>query len=273
MKTFCKYLLILLVISARNTAQGQLAFSKLKFRDVPKQFIEDVSTSNLWLQGRNNLNISSYPLLMLGAEEHDIYRNKLWGRSSGKMMDYRLAEEWKLVFVKRNCSSCKNLPATLVWSNWSEVSPVLKVFNSTSNPIFENKTGDARLGDFVQPNYIIVSKVDVITRRRVDLHVSIIDIDKNTPIAIESYKNLRLPIVYRDKNFYWSTRFFIGAGALTTTGIITSIRRSRQKDLLDQPSVDNESIMNRMAKQRRIASWSYVMSGLLIVTGGIAIDF
>jgi hypothetical protein len=268
-----KYWILIAVLFVTMNSIGQLSFSKLKFRDVPKQFIEDVSLSNLWSQSKNNTNISSYPLLLLGAEGHDLYRNSLWTSSSGKMMDFRLAEDWKLVFVKRNCSSCKNLPSTLVWSNWSEVSPVLKVFNSTSNPIFENKAGDARLGDFVQPNYIIVSKVDLITRRRMDLHVSIIDIEKNTPIAIESYKNLRLPIVYRDKKIFWSTRFFIGAGTLTTTGIITSIRRSRQKDMLTDSSANIDVITDRMAKQRRIASWSYVMSGLLAVTGGVVIGF
>jgi hypothetical protein len=43
--------------------------------------------------------------------------------------------------------------------------------------------------------------------------------------------------------------------------------------MLSNPSADIESITDRMAKQRRIASWSYVMSGLLAVTGGVAIDF
>jgi hypothetical protein len=252
---------------------GQLAFSDLQLGEIPERFIEDVSRSNSWSQGTTNTNISSYPLILLGAEGHDRYRNSLWGYSSGKMMDYRLAEDWKRVFVKRNCASCKNLPSSILWSNWSEVAPALKVFNETSNPIFESKQGDARLGDFVQPNYIIVSKVDLITRRRIDLHVSIIDIEKNTPIAIESYKNVRLPIVYRDNNFFWSTRFFIGAGTLTTTGIITSIRRSRQKDGLDEPLADVVVIEERMAKQRRIASWSYVMSGVFLLTGVIVASF
>ena len=253
--------------------EAQLSFSDLQFKDIPERFIEDVARSNAWAQGNKNMNISSYPLILLGAEGHDRYRNSMWGYSSGKMMDYRLAEDWKRVFVKRNCISCKNLPASLLWSNWSEVAPVLKVFNETSNPIFESKPGDARVGDFVQPNYIIVSKVDLITRRRMDLHVSIIDIEQNTPIATESYKNIRLPIIYRDNEFFWSTRFFIGAGTLTTTGIITSIRRSRQKDRLEEPLADTGAIEERMAKQRRIASWSYVMSGAFLLTGGIVASF
>jgi hypothetical protein len=245
----------------------------VRLRDIPERFIEDVARSNSWSQGTTNMSISSYPLILLGSEGHDRYRNSLWGYSSGKMMDFRLAEDWKRVFVKRNCVSCKNLPSPILWSNWSEVAPALKVFNETSNPIFENKQGDARLGDFVQPNYIIVSKVDLITRRRIDLHVSIIDIEKNTPVATESYKNVRLPIVYRENDFFWSTRFFIGAGTLTTAGIITSIRRSRQKDRLEESLARVEVIEERMAKQRRIASWSYVMSGVFLLTGGVVASF
>ncbi|MFM7234554.1 MAG: hypothetical protein ACKOZM_08180 [Flavobacteriales bacterium] len=191
----------------------------MQLRDIPERFIEDVSRSNSWSQGTTNTNISSYPLILLGAEGHDRYRNSLWGYSSGKMMDYRLAEDWKRVFVKRNCTSCKNLPSTILWSNWSEVAPVLKVFNETSNPIFESKPGDARVGDFVQPNYIIVSKVDLITRRRMDLHVSIIDIEKNTPIAIESYKNVRLPIVLFFLFLYFSCLLKIYARLLAYKNI------------------------------------------------------
>ena len=253
-------------------AYGQIGFSKLKLRDIPFRFIEDVAQANTWSRRITNANVSSFPLILLGSEGHDRYYNELWGRSSGTMLNYRLAEEWKRVFVKRNCLSCYNLPAALVWSNWSEVAPALKVFNETSNPIFQAKEGDARLGEFVQPNYIIVSKVDLVTRRKMDLHVSIIDIERNTPIATEAYKNVRIPINYRDAGFFWSTRFFIGAGALTTTGIMTSIRRSRQKDQLEEPFADVESIQERMARQRRIASWSYVMSGLFLITGGLVVS-
>jgi hypothetical protein len=252
---------------------GQETAPKIKFKDLPRVFIEDVSRSNQWSTSRTNANISIYPLILLGAEGHNVYYSRLWGHSSGKMMDYRLAEDLKLVFVKKNCNSCSKLPSSLTWANWTEVYPVLNVLNAASNPIFENKKGNASLGDFIHPNFIIVSKVDLISRTKMDLHMSIMDIEKNTPIAIESYKNLRVPYIYRDKGHYWKTRWYIGAGSIASTAIITSIRRSNQKRLLNDPSADFELIESSMSKQRRIATWSYLVSGLMFASAEIVLSF